>query len=65
MNDAQRKYCSMLRDIESLRSTIENMQGELDYQCKLAADFASNKLGGQEHFEASKYARSQGWVRTP
>lgn len=54
----------MLRDIESLRSTIENMQGELDYQRELAGKFAADKLSGQEHYEASKYARTQGWLRT-
>jgi hypothetical protein len=64
MTDSQRKFVNMLRDIESLRSTIENMQGELDYQRELAGKFAADKLSGQEHYEASKYARTQGWLRT-
>jgi hypothetical protein len=65
MTDNQRTFVNMLRDIESLRSTIENMQGELDYQRGLAGKFAADKLSGQEHHEANKYARSQGWIRTP
>ncbi len=65
MTDNQRKFTNMLRDIESLRSTIENMQGELDYQRELAGKFAADRLSGQEHHQANAYARAQGWIRTP